>query len=308
MTSTRGLMYQLLLALLPAAVVMTWWFGFGIVLNIVIAGAAAILSEFVVLKIQGKPLNTLLDGSAIVTAALLALALPPMLPGWMIILGIGFAILLAKHAYGGLGHNIFNPAMVGYAVLIISFPLAMSQWPNPGHHLPLSELLPVKAGMAAVDGFTMATPLDQFKFRTTGEYWTQTMQQNQYPWMMINAAFLLSGCYLLVRKICRWHGPVAMLGTLALLSLLFYDNGSAQSLGSPLLHLFSGATMMGAFFIVTDPVTSPETVRGQWLFGIGVGIFTFLIRTTGAYPEGLAFAVLLMNGATPFINYLEYRW
>lgn len=98
-----------------------------------------------------------------------------------------------------------------------------------------------------------------------------------------------------------------MLGTLALLSLLFYDDGSARSLGSPLLHLFSGATMMGAFFIVTDPVTSPETVRGQWLFGIGVGIFTFLIRTTGAYPEGLAFAVLLMNGATPFINYLEYR-
>jgi len=227
---------------------------------------------------------------------LIGLALPPSLPIWMILAGCLFAIIFAKHFYGGLGQNLFNPAMVGYAVLIISFPLAMSNWPLPATSL--------------VDGISGATPLDDFKFRgvlSVKEYWQAADGNNWSAWSVINASFLLGGVYLLYIKACTWVAPCTMLGTLALLALFFFDGGSPESLGSPLFHLFSGATMIGAFYIVTDPVTSPDSVRGQAIFGVGVGLLTFIIRTTGAYPEGIAFAVLLMNGCSPLIDYIEYR-
>jgi Na+-translocating ferredoxin:NAD+ oxidoreductase subunit D len=307
-TTTRGLMYQLLLALLPGTAVMTYHFGIGVLVNVCAACLAALLFEFIALKLRQLPTNALADGSALITGALLGLALPPLLPVWITAIGVGFAILLAKHAYGGLGQNIFNPAMAGYAVLIVSFPLAMTEWSNPA--LPFMEAMSMKLGGTLPDGYTMATPLDQFKFRgaqTAEEYWSATTLANWQVWLTINLAFLASGGYLVYRKVCGWHAPAAMLGTLALLSALFYDSGSSQSLGSPLFHLLGGATMLGAFFIVTDPVTSPESVKGQLLFGAGIGILTFIIRATGAYPEGLAFAVLLMNGVTPLINHLTFR-
>jgi electron transport complex protein RnfD len=156
----------------------------------------------------------------------------------------------------------------------------------------------------------MATPLDDFKFRsavTNDEYWTPAKHGNWQAWMIVNGAFLISGLYLLYRRIGKWHAPVAMLVTLTILSTLGFDSGSSNGLGSPLFHLMSGATMLGAFFIVTDPVTSPDSTRGQIIFGIGVGVLTFIIRSFGAYPEGLAFAILLMNGVTPLINYVEFR-
>ncbi len=308
--NTSELMFVCLLALIPGTLVMTWFFGTGVILNLVTAIAAAFAFEYSALRIRRLPANTMMDGSAIITGALLGLTLSPLLPLHMVIIGVAFAILIAKHAYGGLGNNLFNPAMVGYAVLIVSFPMAMTRWPDP-HAVPeFLTLLTIKTGGAIPDGFTMATPLDEFKFRggmTTDEYWTAAAMAQWQPWLLINLAFLAGGSGLVAARICRWHGPASMIATLTVLSIAFYDGGSSESLGSPLLQLFSGATMLGAFFILTDPVTSPESPRGELIFGAGVGVITFVIRSWGAYPEGIAFAVLLMNAATPLINYLEFR-
>ncbi len=296
--NTSNLMYQVQIALLPGFLVTTYYFGPGVVVNVASAMLFALLSEIIALKLRGVSLATARDGSALLTGALIGLALPPYLPVWMVLVACIFAIIFAKHFYGGLGQNLFNPAMVGYAVLIISFPLAMSSWPA----LPISTSL--------LDGFSGATPLDEFKFRgalTVEEYWQKFGNSNWTAWFVINVGFLIGGLYLLYIKACTWMAPTAMLATLALLSLLFFDGGSSDSLGSPLFHLFSGATMMGAFFVVTDPVTSPDSIWGQALFGIGVGLLTFIIRSAGAYPEGIAFAILLMNGCSPLIDYIEYR-
>ena len=297
---TSHLMVQVQFALLPGFLATTYYFGPGIILNVASAMLFAIFSELIALKARGVSLRTAKDGSALLTGALIGLALPPFLPVWMILVASIFAIIFAKHFYGGLGQNLFNPAMVGYAVLILSFPLAMSNWPAPSN-----SVLP-----SMVDGYTAATPLDEFKFRgaiTVEEYWQKFGNSNWSAWFVINAGFLVGGLYLLLIRACNWIAPTGMLVTLALLSLLFFDGGSSDSLGSPLFHLFSGATMMGAFFVVTDPVTSPDSPRGQALFGIGVGSLTFIIRSAGAYPEGIAFAILLMNGSSPLIDYIEYR-
>jgi electron transport complex protein RnfD len=310
MITTPRLMQQFLLALVPGSIAMLYVFGLGVAVNIVVAILAAVILEYLALKVRGLPPTNLLDGSAVATALLLALALPPLLPISMIVVGVAFAILLAKHAYGGLGHNLFNPAMVGFAVLIVSFPLAMSRWVPPFADLGFLQLMSIKLGAPIFDAVTMATPLDDFKFRsavTNDEYWTSAKNGNWQAWMIVNGTFLISGLYLLYRRIGKWHAPVAMLVTLTILSTLSFDSGSSNGLGSPLFHLMSGATMLGAFFIVTDPVTSPDSTRGQIIFGIGVGVLTFIIRSFGGYPEGLAFAILLMNGLTPLINYVEFR-
>jgi H+/Na+-translocating ferredoxin:NAD+ oxidoreductase subunit D len=293
-------MYRVQLALLPGLLATAYYFGPGIILNVLLAMLFALLLELVALKFRGASLSIARDGSALLTGALIGLALPPCLPFWMILLACIFAIIIAKHFYGGLGQNLFNPAMVGYAVLIISFPLAMSDWPVPS----------LSASASMVDGLSGATPLDEFRFRgalTVEEFWQTRSADNWNAWFAINAGFLAGGLYLLYSRVCNWVAPVAMLVTLAFLTLFFFDGGSSDSLGSPLFHLFSGATMMGAFFIVTDPVTSPDSRRGQALFGAGVGLLTFIIRSKGAYPEGMAFAILLMNGTSPLIDYFEYR-
>ena len=299
---TSNLMLQVLLALVPGTLALTYLFGVGIIINVAAAMLFSLLLELTVLKIRQAPVSTIRDGSAVLTGALLGLALPPGLPLWMTFIGCLFAIIFAKHLYGGLGQNLFNPAMVGYAVLIISFPLAMSDWNFPTNIMTFDGTL--------IDGITAATPLDEFKFRgalTVDEYWLQFGEENWFAWVLINTGFLLGGLYLLATRVCTWMAPVSMLITLMVLSILFYDSGGSSSFGSPLFQLFSGATMMGAFFIVTDPVTSPDSFRGQFIFGAGVGLLTFIIRNYGAYPEGLAFAVLLMNACSPLIDHIEFR-
>lgn len=300
-------MYEFNLALVPGCLVMIYIFGFGVLINVTTVVATVVLCEYLVFKVRALPKRNILDGSAVATGLLLGLTLPPLLPTWMVILGSIFSILIVKHAYGGLGNNLFNPAMAGFAVLVVSFPMAMSKWSAPFVDMNLAKTLEIKIGSPKIDGTTSATPLDEFKFRekvTTEEYWDPNRTKNWRVWALINLVYLLSGAYLLYKGLCKWHAPIAMLSTLTLLSTIFYDGGSSASLGSPLFHLFSGATMLGAFFILSDPVTSPNTSVGQIIFGIGIAILTFSIRTIGAYPEGIAFAVLLMNGATPLINYL----
>ncbi len=319
--STQWLMQQVLLATVPGLIVLTSFFGIGSLLNILIASITAIGCEAAVLKLRNRPIGFYLrDYSALVTAVLLGLALPPLAPWWLTVIGTAFAIIIAKHLYGGMGYNPFNPAMIGYVVLLISFPLQMSAWLAPAGLVVdsapalapdfISSLQIVFTG-DPIDGFTAATPLDAFKHNSgllVDQFYQQTPQFSQarwagFAWEWVNIAFLLGGVYLLARKVFTWHAPVGMLAGLSVMALFNYDGGSSTSNGSIIFHLLSGATMFGAFFIVTDPVSSATSNRGRLIYGAIIGIILFLIRSWGNYPDALAFAVLLMNFAAPFIDY-----
>jgi electron transport complex protein RnfD len=245
---------------------------------------------------------------------LLALALPPLAPWWIPVIGSLFAIVIAKQLYGGLGYNPFNPAMAGYVVLLISFPRELSLWPATGQLLGLQDtLLLVFTGSLpdtlTLDAITMATPLDAVKTRLgLSETLTEIRDSDVFGsfagagWEWINLWFLLGGLWLLQQKIIKWQIPAGMLGGLFLTALLFYA-WNPDVYASPLFHLFSGAAMLGAFFIATDPVSASTTPRGGLYYGLGIGVLTYVIRTWGGYPDGVAFAVLLMNMAAPTIDY-----
>ena len=310
-------MHITLLALLPGFAVFAWHFGIGVLLNVALASLTAVIGEALVLKLRSRPLNSLADGTAVLTGALLGLCLPPLLPFWMVAIGAGFAVVFGKHLYGGSGNNVFNPAMVGFAMLIISFPLAMSHWPAPFSTnsgftdavTSFTTKLNTSAAQEHYDGITAATPLDAYKFRiasTNDEFFSVsgTQETNWQTWASINLAFLLGGLFLLYRKLIPWQIPASFLATLGVLSLVFYDGGSSASLGSPAFTLFTGASMLTAFFIATDPVTSPGHRVGLMVFGAGVGLIVFIIRSWGAYPEGVAFGILLMNATAPLIDHV----
>lgn len=318
---TQTVMLTVLLACVPGLAALTWFFGPGSLINVCLASLFALGFEALILKLRNKPIGFYLaDGSALVTAVLLGLALPPYAPWWLVFVGIGFAIVVAKQLYGGLGYNPFNPAMVGYVVLLISFPVAMTQWALPTTLISSDQITPsliaslqhiFEIQILPADAYTGATPLDAFRQNNgqlLDDFYQQTPIFNQGQWAgvgfeWVNLGFLIGGIFLLQQRIFTWHAPVAMLATLALLAALFYDGGSSNSAGSPLMHLLSGGTMLGAFFIVTDPVTSTTSTKGRLIFGAGVGLLVFCIRTWGNYPDAIAFAVLLMNFAAPFIDY-----
>ena len=314
--STGGVMQQVILATIPGVAALTYFFGFGILINMLWAIITALACEAAVLKLRKRPIGFYLkDYSAVVTAVLLAIALPPYAPWWLIVLAVAFAILIAKHLYGGMGYNPFNPAMVAYVVMLVSLPVQMTQWAAPistdvGSFIgPVDALLNSLGLINAIDGHTMATPLDVLKQNNTlmmDQLWQENTQFGLFAgkgWEIANLGFLIGGLYLLWRKIFTWHAPVSMLATLALLTLITYDGGSSNSGGSPLFHLFSGATMLGAFFIVTAPVTSTVSNRGRIVYRVCIGILVYIIRVWGSYPDAIAFAVLLMNFAAPFIDH-----
>lgn len=314
------LMSKVMLALIPGALCTLWFFGWGVLFNLAIATLSALGAEALMLAIRKRPVKgTLLDGSAMLTGLLLGLALPPLAPWWIPVLGSGFAIIVAKQLYGGLGYNPFNPAMVGFVVLIISFPLQMTLWPPPlgmpGHTGPgFIETLELifggtPPGGQGLDSLTMATPLDTVKTQLGLDYTLSEILARPlfgsfggYGWEWINLAYLLGGLWLLRQRAIHWQIPVGMLGALFVMALLF-SIADSDSYGSPLFHLFSGAAMLGAFFIATDPVSAATTPRGRIYYGAGIGVITYVIRTWGGYPEGVAFAVLLMNMAAPTIDY-----
>lgn len=311
--SVSIVMMKVLIALLPGTACMAWIFGWGVLLNIAIAALTCIVSEAVMLQLRGKPVaTTLLDGSALVTGILLALALPPFAPWWIPVIGALFAIVIAKQLYGGLGYNPFNPAMTGYVVLLISFPLEMTLWPHPEVRTGLFEALAITftgTFPEHLDAMTMATPLDTIKTRLglgetldvirTGPLFGHIAGAG---WEWVNLWFLIGGLWLLQIKVIEWRIPLGVLGGLFLMALIFYFSGEAVY-SSPQLHLFSGATMLCAFFIATDPVSASTTPRGRILFGLGVGVLVYIIRTWGGYPDGVAFAVLLMNMTAPVIDH-----
>lgn len=316
--STGRVMRLVLIATIPGLVALTWFFGFGTLTNVLWASLSALAFEALALKLRKRPIAFYLnDCSALVTAFLLGIALPPGSPLWLILVGTGFAILLCKHMYGGMGYNPFNPAMAAYVLLLISFPVEMTNWLAPRGAVPASELLgPIDAllrslgiGSAPIDGVSMATPLDILKQNDAllvDDLWAQTPQFGTVAgigWEWVNLAFLLGGLYLLYRRVFTWHAPLSMLLAIAIMALLFNDGGSSASGGGALFNLFSGATMFGAFFIITDPVSSAVSNRGRVIYGALIGVLVYIIRAWGNYPDAVAFAVLLMNFAAPFIDH-----
>lgn len=317
-TSVSGTMLGVLLALVPGLLVQAWQFGPAVLIQVMIALLAAETAESLMLTWRGKALrHALSDLSALVTAVLLAVSIPPLLPWGLTVFGTCFAIVIGKQLYGGLGHNPFNPAMVGYAVLLVSFPKWMSQWLPPvdaaGVHLGLAETASlifrhsVATGLP-LDAVTGATPLDVVR---TGLRLHRSLDQIRLGtgvgaatagWAAVNLAYLAGGLWLYRRRLIGRQIPVAFLGALFAVSLVFFAIDPATH-PSPLFHLFSGGTMLGAFFIATDPVTAATTAKGRWIFGSLAGLLVFVIRSWGSYPDGIAFAVLLGNLAAPSIDH-----
>ena len=312
------IMLKVLLALVPGIFAYAWIYGGGIIITLTLATVTAVLAESAMLKLRQRPVKPhLMDLSAVVTAWLLALALPPLAPWWLVVVGTLFAIIIAKQLYGGLGYNPFNPAMIGYAVLLISFPIIMTKWPAPlllaetklgfldklqyifGHILP--------AGVQ-VDAVTSATPLDYLKTQRMLNHEISSITQAPIFGVLgakggeiVTGAYLLGGLYLVQQRIISWHLPTAFLAALTATSLVFYAVNPAHY-ANPLFHLMSGASLLCAFFIITDPISGPTTPRGKLYFAAAAGVLTYLIRTYGGYPDGVAFAVLIMNMFVPLLD------
>ncbi|HEY2455470.1 MAG TPA: electron transport complex subunit RsxD [Scandinavium sp.] len=324
---TSRIMLLVLLAAVPGIAVQSWFFGWGTLVQIMLASLTAWGAEAAILRLRKQNIGqTLADNSALLTGLLLAISLPSMAPWWMIVLGTAFAVIIAKQLYGGLGNNPFNPAMIGYVVLLISFPVQMTSWLPPqeiaantpglmdtlqiifsGHTAAGADINTLRLG---IDGISQATPLDTFKTSLhAGHSVSDILHSSIYRgalagigWQWVNVAYLAGGLFLLWQKAIRWHIPVSFLLTLALCSTLGWAF-SPDSLASPQLHMLSGATMLGAFFILTDPVTASTTNRGRLIYGALAGVLVWLIRSFGGYPDGVAFATLLANITVPLIDY-----
>ncbi len=316
--TVSSIMLRVLLALIPGIIVYAWLYGGGILITIALATITALATEALMLILRRRPLSPFLsDYSAIITAWLLALAIPPLAPWWLIVIGTAFAIIVAKQLYGGLGYNPFNPAMVGYAVLLISFPVLMTKWPAALNlaetqlsfmeqlHYIFGHVLPANVTMDAV---TSATPLDYLKTQLKLNQSIASIQEapifgalgakgSEY----IALAYLAGGAFLWQQRVITWHLPVMFLGALTLFSGLFWLLDPSQ-FASPMFHLFSGATMLAAFFILTDPISGPTTPKGKLYFAAGAAIITYLDRVYGGYPDGVAFAVIFMNICVPLID------
>lgn len=303
--SVQKVMYGVVLALIPALLVSLYFFGFGALRVNLIAISSAMLFEGLIQKYLLKaPKTSIWDGSAIITGMLLAFNLPSNLPCWMIIIGSLVAIGIGKMSFGGLGTNPFNPALLGRVFLLISFPVDMTSWPK------------VKAlNFALTDAETGATPLAIVKEGLkNGENYSDIISQlpMTYTDMFMGnvggslgeisaAALILGGLYMLFKKIITWHVPVSMIGAIAIFTGILHL-ASPEKFADPIFHILTGGVLLGAIFMATDMVTSPMTPKGMLIFGAGIGIITVVIRVFGAYPEGVSFAILIMNAVVPLIN------
>lgn len=332
---TARIMLWVIVAMLPAIAGQVYYFGFGVLIQSLLAISTALSLEFVVTLLRKKPKFFYIgDFSVVLTALILAVAIPPYAPYWVIIIGTCCAVILGKHVYGGLGQNLFNPAMVGYVILLISFPLQMTTWlppiqllNEPPHFADAYKLIfqgvttdgfNLSQLILAIDGMSQATPLDTVKtamrnnLSSLHEVSSSPIFSSVLPlgkrdivegmgWTQINLLFFLGGIFLIWKKIIHWQIPTALLTTIfsfALLNWLF-----SPVTPNPIWHLVSGATMFGAFFIATDPVTASITPRGKLIFGALVGLLICLIRFWGNYPDGVAFAILLANICVPLIDH-----
>jgi electron transport complex protein RnfD len=320
--SVSSLMLQVLAALVPAAIAHIWYFGPGFIFNLLVAAVFAAGGEMFMLSLRRRrPETGLRDFSALVTAALLAFAVPSLTPWWVTATGALFAVVVAKHLYGGLGFNIFNPAMVGYVVILVAFPMHLNLWVAPRmgdldyQHLSILQTLQFTLTGGLPDAFTFdavsrATPLDVMKSglnnaRTVAEIRSIPIMGDfgGRGWEWIGNFLAIGGLWLLIKKIIRWQIPVGVgIGLLVPATIMFMIEPGSNA--SPGFHLFGGATILCAFFIATDPVSAATSPRGRLIYGLGIGFLIFCIRRFGSYADGVAFAVLLMNMAVPAIDYL----
>jgi electron transport complex protein RnfD len=312
--SVQRVMLQVLAALIPGIAAYVWIFGPVILVQLALATATALAAEAAMLKIRDKPMSLFLaDGSAVVTAWLIALTFPPLSPWWLVVTGTLFAIVVAKHLYGGLGQNPFNPAMIAFAVCIVSFPALMSQWPAVGLQVSLADQVSVIFGLLPrLDAISGATPLDTLKTALKLDEGAVSVvqllaDQTVYGffagrgWEWVTGGYLLGGLWLWQRGIISWHAPLSFIAGMSLLAGGLWLYNPAQ-FANPLFHLFSGGALLGAFFIVTDPVSGCTTPKGKIIFGFAGGLLAYVIRVFGGYPDGVAFAVLLMNICVPLID------
>ena len=317
-----SIMQQVLLALIPAAVAHVWFFGPGFIFNLAIAAIFCAGGEAAMMKIRGREVRAALsDYSALVTAALLAFALPSLTPWWVTATGALFGVVVAKHLYGGLGFNIFNPAMAGYVVILVAFPMYVNLWiaPRMGdidyQYLTMIESLRYTLtgqlpDLLSFDAVSRATPLDAMQSglnnaRTVEEVLTLPIMGDfgGRGWEWIANLIALGGIWLLVKKIIRWQIPVGVgLGLMVPATLMYMIEPGSNP--GPGFHVFSGASMLCAFFIATDPVSAATSPRGRIIYGAGIGFLIYAIRTWGSYADGVAFAILIMNMAVPAIDYL----
>jgi H+/Na+-translocating ferredoxin:NAD+ oxidoreductase subunit D len=318
--SVGQVMATVMLALLPATLFGFWLYGWPAIFLWTVAAATALASEALILQIQDRPVRaSLMDGSALLTAWLLALSLPPFAPWWIAAVGSAFAVVVAKQVFGGLGQNVFNPAMAARVMLLISFPVEMTLWAAPtpitSAQAPgIREGLAITFGGAGWDAMASASLLGHVKTEfTRGNDLLHSLpgffsagdalwgRRAGSPGETGALLLLAGGVMLIARRILTWHAPAAMILGVALPAIVAHALSPGRYLDA-LPQLLSGGLVLGAFFIATDPVTSPNTARGQFIFGLGCGLLTWFIRTWGGYPEGVAFAVLLMNAATPVID------
>tara|TARA_R110001583_G_scaffold1282_2_gene10522 strand:+ start:3229 stop:4368 length:1140 start_codon:yes stop_codon:yes gene_type:complete len=334
-TETSALMRVVIYALLPGIFAQWYFFGWGNIIHIVLAVTTALSCEFIALSLRSKNnkkniRKQLFDGSAILTAILLGICLPAIAPWWISVIGAAFAILVVKQLYGGLGNNPFNPAMAAYVMLLISFPIQMTSWQPPLSIMTIdldfaNTITTIFTGFTSdgysieqlrtnIDGFTMATPLDTLKtniglgftvFETVQNHIFSTSSSSSLGfalgWEWMNIAFLAGGLLLITKKAIAWQTPFSFLLSLFVCSFIAYSINPDSS-ASTLFHWLTGGSMLGAFFILTDPVSGATSVKGRLIIGALAGLLVYLIRTYGGYPDGVAFAVLLCNMAAPLVD------
>ncbi|MCF8000261.1 MAG: RnfABCDGE type electron transport complex subunit D [Halanaerobiales bacterium] len=279
-TSVENIMWTVIYALIPAVIAATYFFGFRALLIIAVSILGAVVTEYSFLKIRNKEL-VINDGSAVLTGLLLALTLPPSIPLWTAFLGSVVAIGLGKQVFGGLGHNPFNPALIGRAFLTASYPVLMTTW--------------------VVDGTSTATPLSMISNGEALRIWNLFIGNTGGSLGETSAlALLLGASYLIYKGYINWRIPISMLSTVIVITFISGAN--------PVAHVFAGSLILGAFFMATDMVTSPVTKKARWVFGIGAGLLVALIRLWGGYPEGVMYSILLMNTTVPLLDrYLKPR-
>jgi len=293
--SLHKVMYTVILCLLPALFWGVYYFHIRALFLLITCSLSTVVTEVIFKKVRRKPVS-IGDGSALLTGVLLAMVLPPYLPLWMAALGGFIAISLGKEVFGGLGYNIFNPALLGRAFLMASFPVQLTTWG-----------IPARASWVSVDAITQATPLATTlpKFSGNGIYPLQKLLFGLHPGSMgevFSIGLIVGGLILIALRIADFRIPLAAILTLTILSSVFYFTG--KNYPSPAFHLLAGGFLLGAFFMATDPVTTPYTKKGRWVFGVGMGALIVFIRLFGGYPEGVMYSILIMNSFTPLINRL----
>ncbi|WP_371192855.1 electron transport complex subunit RsxD [Glaciecola sp. SC05] len=323
---TGQVMRLVMYACIPGVLLQFWFFGIGVLFQITLGIITAVVTEALIVELRKKNTERVVkDSSAALAGLLLGICIPPLAPWWVVVIGSFFAIAVVKQAYGGLGFNMFNPAMAGYVMLLISFPVQMTSWLPP---LSLAEqsftfmdaIYTIFTGFTVdgysiaqlrvgYDGMSMATPLDHVKTQLVQNYTVgEALQSSIFSgswgigWAPISLAYLAGGIALLKLKVINWHIPISMIAGAMTVALILFLVDSSQH-ASPSFHLLNGSLIIGAFFIATDPVSASTTNKGRIIFGASIGAWIIIIRTWGNYPDAVAFAVVLLNMAVPLIDY-----